>query len=175
MDVQIEPYRQKLVDTDRRLEADPNDEETRRFRLRLLKEINARELEMYRIKVDRMPTDMPARYELGVRLLRADKVEEAIKELQVGGNEPRVQWKCLLFLGHCFNKRKNWKLARRNFEEALQNLPSSEAEHKKELYWQLASGCAEAGDFQAAVDFGTELANLDWAYRDVGTLLGQWQ
>ena len=56
-----------------------------------------------------------------------------------------------------------------------QNLPGNEADVKKELYWQLASGCAEAGDLQAGIDYGSELANLDYSYRDVGTLLNQWQ
>lgn len=174
-DIEIEPFRHNLTITESRLEEAPNDEELRRIRVRLLKEINARELEMHRIKADRFPSDLTNRFELGVRLLRGGQIEEAIKELQAARTDPRVQWKCLLFLGHCFKARNNWKLARRNFEEGLQNVPTGEAEVRKELYWQLASGCAESGDFQAAVDFGTELANLDYGYRTIGELIDQWQ
>ena len=39
----------------------------------------------------------------------------------------------------------------------------------------LAQGCADAGDLQKAIDLGTDLANLDFGYRDIGKLLDEWQ
>jgi tetratricopeptide (TPR) repeat protein len=173
-DLEIEPFRQNLAITEERLNENP-DEELRRIRIRLLKEINTRELDLFRQKADRYPTDLSYRFEMGVRLLRAGQVDEAIKELQAARADPRQHWRCLLYLGHCFKTRNNWRLARRNFEEALQNLPPSEDAARKELYFQLASGCAEAGDMADAVNFGNELANLDFGYRDIGQLLDQWQ
>ena len=56
--------------------------------------------------------------------------------------------------------RNNWRLAERNFEEALRNLPAGEDATKKELLFQLAKGCADAGDLARAVEFALELANL---------------
>ena len=110
-----------------------------------------------------------------MRLLRGGQTDEAIRELQTARQEPRVQWRCLLYLGHSFKARNNWRLARRNFEEALQNVPAGEEAGRKEIYFQLASGCADAGDLEAAVNYGNELANLDFGYRDIGQLLDQWQ
>ena len=81
----------------------------------------------------------------------------------------------MLYLGYCFKSRKNWRLAQRNFEEALQNLPSGEEEFRKELLFLLAEGTAESGDLARAVEFGYELANLDFGYRDIGKLLDEWQ
>ena len=173
-DLEIEPFRQNLAITEERLQENPDDE-LRRIRVRLLKEINARELELYRIKVDRFPSELPNRFELGVRLLRAGQVEEAIRELQAARSDPKVHWKCLLYLGHCFKGRNNWKLARRNFDEALQNAPQGEEAARKELYYQLAQGCADAGELEDAINYATELANLDFSYRDIGTLLDEWQ
>src|SRR5207244_10790976 len=80
-DLEIEPFRQNLAITEQRLEENADDE-LRRIRVRLLKEINARELELYRMRAERYPTDMAHRLELGVRLLRAGQVDEAIRELQ---------------------------------------------------------------------------------------------
>src|SRR5262249_48009017 len=80
-----------------------------------------------------------------------------------------------LYLGHCFRSRHNWRLAKRNFEEALRHLPAGEDEVRKEVLFHLAQGSAEAGELAEAVDLGTELANLDFAYRDIGQLLDQWQ
>ncbi len=173
-DLEIEPFRQNLVITEERLQENPDDE-LRRIRIRLLKEINSREMELYRLKSDRYPTELAHRFELGVRLLRGGQVEEAIRELQTARSDPKLHWKSLLYLGHCFKSRNNWKLARRNFEEALQNMPQGEVAARKELYFQLAQGCADAGELGNAIEFATELTNLDFGYRDIGNLLDEWQ
>ncbi|HJT79059.1 MAG TPA: tetratricopeptide repeat protein [Gemmataceae bacterium] len=174
-DVQIEPFRRNLAVAEEKLRTHPNDEEVRKVRIRLLKEINTRELDLFRRKADRFPTEMNHRLELGVRLLRAGQVDEAIRELQAARTDPRQHWRALLYLGYCFKSRNNWRLAKRNYEEALQALPPAEDAVRKEVLFQLAQGSAEAGDFAAAVDLGMELANLDFAYRDIGQLLDGWQ
>ncbi len=174
-DLEIEPFRQNLLLTEEKLRSDEEDPELRKIRIRLLKEINTRELELYRLKSDRYPADMTYRFELGVRLLRAGQVDEAIKELQATRSDPRHQWRALLWLGHCFKTRNNWRLARRNFEEALHLLPLTEDAVRKDVLFQLASGSAETGDLQHAVDVAHELANLDFAYREIGRLLDEWQ
>ena len=45
---------------------------------------------------------------------------------------------------------------------------------RKELLYQLASGCAENGDLPRAVDLGHELANLDFNFKNIGKLLDEW-
>jgi tetratricopeptide (TPR) repeat protein len=174
-DLETEPFRRNLVLTDEKLRATPDDEELKKIRIRLLKEINTREMDLYRRKADRYPTEMAHRFELGVRLLRADQVEEAIRELQAARSDPRHHWKALLYLAHCFKRRSNWRLAKRNFEECLQNLPNTEENVRKEVLFQLAEGHAAAGDLPAAIDVAHELANLDFGYKGIGRLLDEWQ
>ena len=113
--------------------------------------------------------------ELGIRLAQADLMDEAIVELQQARREPRLLWKAAMHLGLCFKKRNNWRLAQRNFEEALTQVPASEEEGRKELLYQLATGSAEAGELQKAVDLGHDLANIDFGFRDIGKLLDEWQ
>jgi tetratricopeptide (TPR) repeat protein len=174
-DLEIEPFRRNLAVAEEKLKASPDDPELRKLRVRLRKEVNTRELELYRMKADRYPTEQGHRYEVGVRLLRAGQVDEAIRELQASRADPRHRWQSLLYLGHCFKARNNWRLAQRNFEEALQNLPSGETAARKDLLFLLAQGCAEAGDLGRAVDLAHELANEDFTYRDIGRLLDEWQ
>ena len=81
----------------------------------------------------------------------------------------------MLYLGYCFKNRNNWRLAQRNFEEALQTLPIGEDASRKELLFQLAQGAADSGDLSKAIDLAYELANLDFSYRDIGRLLDEWQ
>lgn len=181
---ELEPFRRNLALTEQKLEAiidgkpaspDENEAELRRIRVRLLKEINSRELDLFRLKSDRFPNDLTHRIELGLRLLRAGKTEEAITELQQARKDPRHLWRALLYLGFAFKTMHNWRLAQRNFEEALQQVPPNEETHRKEILYQLATGHAEAGDLTKALDLGHELANIDYVYKDIGRLLEEWQ
>lgn len=174
-DLGIEPFRRNLAIAEEKLRSASDDEELRKIRAKLLKEINSRELDLFRQKADRYPTEMGHRFELGVRLLRAGQTDEAIKELQASRTDPRHLWRSLLYLGYCFKARNNWRLAKRNFEEALSQLPPSEDEVRKDVLFQLASGSAEANDLPSAIEVGHELANLDYGYRDIGRLLHEWQ
>jgi tetratricopeptide (TPR) repeat protein len=174
-DLEIEPFRRNLALTEEKLQAAPEDPELRKIRVHLRKEINTRELELSRLKADRFPTEMGYRYEVGVRLLRAGQVDEAIQELQASRADPRHRWQSLLYLGHCFKARNNWRLAQRNYEDALQILPGGETAARKDLLFLLAQGSAETGDLTKAVDLAHELANEDFTYRDIGRLLDEWQ
>jgi hypothetical protein len=173
-DVDIEPFRRNLAIAEEKLKSEPDNADLRRLRTRLRKEINTRELELHRQKADRYPTEMSHRYEVGVRLLRAGQIDEAIRELQASRADPRHRWQSHLYLGHCFKARNNWRLAQRNFEDALKNLPAGETNNRKDILYELAVGCAEANDLSRAIDMGTELANIDFAYRDIGRLLDEW-
>jgi tetratricopeptide (TPR) repeat protein len=174
-DLDIEPFRRNLTIGEEKLKAEPDNAELRRLRSRLRKEINTRELELHRQKAERYPTEMSHRYEVGVRLLHAGQIDEAIRELQAARVDPRYRWQSLLALGLCFKARNNWRLAERNFEEALKNLPAGEMTHRKEILYELAVGCAGANDLSKAIDLATELANIDFSYRDIGRLLDEWQ
>ncbi len=174
-DLAIDPFRQDLAIAEERLRKKSNDKELQQVRDKLVKEINARELEYYRKRSDRVPTDIAARFEMGLRLMHVGQIEEAIKELQQIRNDPRHHAKALFYLGRCFQKHKNWRLAQRNFEEALQSFGSGEESLRKETMFHLAVGYASAGEINRAVDLGCELANLDFNYKNIGTLLDEWQ
>lgn len=175
VEMELEPFRDDLTQTEERLRQDPQNDKLQQIRQNLQKEITTRELELYRLKADRYPNELSHKLELGIRLLRVGQLDEAIKELQAARADARQSWKALWYLGHCFKSRNNWRLAKRNFEEARQLLPPDEAEAKKEILFQLAQGSADAGELAAALELGHELANLDFSYRDIGRRLDEWQ
>src|SRR5439155_9821907 len=116
-ELELEPFRKNLALAEEKLKSSPGDDELRKIRVRLLKEINTREIELYRMKGDRNPGELAHRLELGVRLLRAGQADEAIAELQQARKDARQQGKAAMYLGFCFKGRHNWRLAQRNFEE----------------------------------------------------------
>jgi len=174
-DLEIEPFRRDLALTEEKLRHKPEDKELQKIRSRLVQEINLRELDFFRQKTERYPTEMGHRYEMGLRLLRCGQVDEAIKELQAARSDPRLHGRALVYLGYCFKNRNNWRLAQRNFEEAMQHLPGNEEALRKEIMFQLAQGYADSGDLNRAIEQGYELANLDFSYHDIGKLIDEWQ
>ena len=175
LDLDIEPFRRDLGIAEEKLRKKPGDAEVQEIRSRLVKEINTRELDYYRRRSDRFPTDMGARFEMGIRLLRGGQVDEAITELQAVRNDPRHHGKAVFYLAMCFKARNNWKLAQRNFEEALQHLSENDSFLRKETTFLLATGYAETGELDRAIDVGCELANLDYTYKNIGALVEEWQ
>lgn len=174
-DLEIEPLRRALEETEEQIRTQPGDDKLARTREKILKKINTHELALYRQKADRDSGDRGHRLQLGIRLFRAGQVEEAITELQTARSDGRLQWQAQLYLGHCFKVRGNWPLARRNYDEALKGIPASEANQRKDLLFEMAQGYAEASDLERAVELALDLADLDYGYRGIGQLLEQWQ
>ncbi|MGE3803674.1 MAG: hypothetical protein AB7K24_03260 [Gemmataceae bacterium] len=174
-DLDIEPFRRDLAIAEGKLRHNPGDEALQKIRNQLDKEVNTRELDVFRKKADRQPTDKALRFEVGVRLLRAGQIDEAIRELQALRADPRYGWKAPMYLGYCFKVRNNWRLAERNFQDALQHIPPAEQDMRKEVLFELATGAAAAGDLAQAVDWAHELANLDFNYRQIDKHLEEWQ
>jgi tetratricopeptide (TPR) repeat protein len=186
-ELDLVPLRKNLEATESRikkLQANPEDEELldgpsledlNKTRAKLQKEILAREAEILRTRAERFPADLNHRLELGIRLLRLDKPDEAIAEFQHARRDDKLKARACLNLGHCFRRKKNDKLAERNYEDALQAaLPSEEAVRKEALY-QRAMIASEQGDLATAMSFGQELANLDFNYKNIGKLLEEWE
>jgi tetratricopeptide (TPR) repeat protein len=188
LEMDLEPLRRNLDIAEEKLReraakktADDDDEDgpslddLRKVRHRLLKEINSREIEIFRLRADRFPQELAHRLELGARLLKADQVDEAIVELQQARKDQKLLGKASMHLGFCFKKRNNPRLALRNFEDAMANVPATDEANRKEIIYQLAKAYAETGDFAKAIELGHDLANLDFAFRDIGKLLDEWQ
>jgi tetratricopeptide (TPR) repeat protein len=181
-EMDLDAYRRNLAIADKRLAAAEAGEEDarhtpddlRRIRNKLLKEITTREIDVLRLRADRFPNELTYRLDLGIKLAQADQLDEAIVELQQARKDPRLLWKAAMHLGLGFKKRNNWRLAQRNLEEALAQIPPNEEEGRKEILYQLAVGSAESGELQKAIDLGHDLANIDFGFRDIGKLLDDW-
>ena len=185
MELEVAPIRANLEQADARLKAvraagedpadGPTEEELAAHKHKLTKELAAREVEILRLKAERFPSDLQHRLELGQKLIKADQLDAAIAELQQVRRDDKLKGHAALLLGACFRKRNNWRLAQRNYEEALTALPAGDEHARKECLYQLAVGAADQGEPERALDLGHELAGMDFAYKGIGDLLEKWE
>jgi tetratricopeptide (TPR) repeat protein len=109
MDIDLGPIRKNLEHTETRLrklkdkfskeddekiEADDDELSERdliHLRSKLVNEINNREISIFRLKADRFPTEVNHNIELGMRLLKAELIDEAIAELQKARRDERYK------------------------------------------------------------------------------------
>ena len=185
LELDLAPFRKNLELTDAKLKAlkkagaddfeDASEDDLRVNRDKLAKEVLAREVDILRLRADRFPNDLGHRLELGAKLLKGGRIDDAISELQVARRDEKLKGRAAMYLGTCFRKRNNWRLAQRNFEEALAAIPANDESARKEVLFQLATGSAENNDLPRAVDLGHELANLDFGYKGIGTMLEDWE
>src|SRR5262249_7385529 len=146
-ELHLEPFRRDLAITERKLGEAAGNEGLLRIRQELRREINTRELELYRLLADRFPTQLVHRYEVGGRLLRAGQLDEAIEELRPVRGDERLRGAALLALGHGYRGRNNLRQAARHFEEAVANLPGDQADLRKEGLYELACCLAGMGEW----------------------------
>jgi tetratricopeptide (TPR) repeat protein len=116
MELELQPFRKNLEATEaklrelkaRQLEGEepdegPSEEDLLKIRAKLVKEITAREVDILRTRAERYPTELVHRLELGVRLLKAERFDEAIAELQQARRDEKLKGRAALYLGACFN------------------------------------------------------------------------
>src|SRR5262249_53983406 len=69
-----------------------------------------------RKRVERFPTDLAIRFEMGVLYFQAGRYAEAIKEFQKAKGNPHKSIASMNYLAQCFAKRKMFDLAAENLQ-----------------------------------------------------------
>ena len=124
-------------------------------------------VEEARQQVERNPTDLAFRCELGEQLVRAGNVTAAIPELQRAAASPSlVGVKAMSLLGQCFESKRVVNLAVKQYETARGRLPAMDA-LKKEVTYRVALVYERAGDRESYLARMTEIYEVDAGYQDV--------
>ena len=117
-------------------------------------------------RVEKFPTDLAIRFEMGVLYFQAGKVGEAIPELQKAKGNPHKRIPAMNVLGQCFAKRKMFDLAARQFQDAIKESPLFD-EEKKDLIYQLGSVLETMGKKAEAIEEFKKIYEVDSGFRDV--------
>lgn len=124
------------------------------------------EIDEYRKRVQAHPTELGLRYELGKALYDAEKIDEAIPELQKAKQDPRKKSEAGYYLGYCFVKKKMAKLAVNELNAARDGLFEMDG-IKKDITYLLGRIYEMAGKKDQALSEYSQIAEVDFGYKDV--------
>ncbi|HYR58628.1 MAG TPA: hypothetical protein VEO95_08370, partial [Chthoniobacteraceae bacterium] len=117
-------------------------------------------------RVERNPTDLQLRFELGERLLAAGQFNEAIPELQKARQSPNVRLRAMSLLGRCFVLKGMLDMAANNFKSAASEMLAMDTVKKDTLY-ELGLVYEKMGKKEDYLQCMKEIMESDYGYKDV--------
>jgi tetratricopeptide (TPR) repeat protein len=138
---------------------------------RMAAQANQAELEVYAARSARNPGNLLLQYELGLRCKRAGKHREAIQAFQAARDDVRHKAVVQLHLGECFQYIRQFRLALSSYEAAIDAADSMQPDTQKLALYRAGVLAADLGDRNKAEKYLTQLAGIDFAYRDVADRL----
>jgi tetratricopeptide (TPR) repeat protein len=119
-----------------------------------------------RNRVERNPTDLQLRFELGGHLLDAGRFREAVPELQRARQNPNARLKAMNLLGRCYGELGMLDLAMEQLEEASSEILSMGA-MKKEILYNLGLVYERLGGQEKSLNCMKQIYQADYGYKDV--------
>jgi tetratricopeptide (TPR) repeat protein len=117
-------------------------------------------------RVEKYPTDLGFRFELGRLLFEAGQISEAQKEFQKATANSNKRIAALGYLARCFARRKIYDLAASTLEDAIKEKQLFDDE-KKELIYDLGCMFESMGKKEDAINQFKLIYKVDTSYRDV--------
>jgi len=123
-------------------------------------------------RVERNPTDLQLRFELGEQLVRARQYTEAIQELQRAKQNPNARLKAMNLLGQCYTEKNMLDLAVKQFQEAAAEIVAMDAT-KKEILYKLGLVFERMGKKDDSLTCMKAIYEVDYGYLDVAQRVEQ--
>jgi tetratricopeptide (TPR) repeat protein len=121
-----------------------------------------------RKRVERNPTDLQFRFELGENLMNAGHFREALPELQRARQNPNARSRAMNALGRCYRELSMFDLAAKQLEEAAREIGTMDAT-KKEIVYNLGLVYEQMGDRAKSLGCMKQIYEADYGYKDVAT------
>jgi len=117
-------------------------------------------------RVERNPTDLQLRYELGEHLMNAGQSREALPELQRARQNPNVRLKAMNLIGLCYRELGMLDLAMKQLDDAAREILSMDA-MKKEIVYNLGLVYEQLGEREKSLNCMKQIYEADYGYKDV--------
>jgi len=125
-------------------------------------------IEEARKRVERNPTDLQFRFELGEHLMNAGHFREGLPELQRARQNPNARLKAMNALGRCYRELGMFDLAAKQLEEAAREIATMDAT-KKEIVYNLGLVYERMGKREKSLACMKQIYEADYGYKDVAT------
>src|ERR1700733_5339724 len=117
-------------------------------------------------RVEKYPTDLAIRFEMGQLYFQAEKFSEAIQELQKAQGNPHKRIVAMSLLAQSFARKKMFDIASRTLQNAIKEKIVFDDE-KKDLIYQLGCVLDDVGKKEEAVEQFKLIYETDIGYKDV--------
>ncbi len=166
-DCELELLRQNAAKAKELANNAPDDATKKQNSSAMASELISREIEVMSARVQRYPTNLQLKYELGRRFMRVKKWTLAIPLLQQASADSRMKAEVLLNLGKCFLQDNKRPLAQRQLEKAAPEIsPHDRPDLYCEVHYLLGYLFEDAGDVPKAEHHYTEVLQFDYNFRD---------
>jgi tetratricopeptide (TPR) repeat protein len=129
------------------------------------------EIKEYQRRAKVNPQELSLQLQLGIRLARAGRHQEAIAAFQQARNHPASRVEALHQAGLSFEATGVLKLAERNFQDALKAADPTDVNTLNALHYRLGRVAEAQGNTQDAEEHYNEVAANDYSYLDVAQRL----
>lgn len=168
-DLRIKQYDASIIQFEEYLVANPEAPEIETTKAQLgdiIKERAKLLLADAKTRVERNPTDLQVRFELGEIYVNTGLYKEAITELQKARQNPSVRLKAMNLLGRCYTERGMFDLAAETFSTAASEINQMDSV-KKEIVYNLGIVYEKMGQTEKSIDCMKQIYGIDASYRDV--------
>ena len=117
-------------------------------------------------QLDRNPTDLQVRFELGEHLVSGQRFREAVPELQRARQNPNARLKAMNLLGVCYRELGMLDLAMKQFEDAAKEILSMDP-MKKEIVYNLGIVYEKMREREKSLNCMKQIYEADYGYKDV--------
>jgi len=170
-DIRMAEFRRKIRQLNEQLEAEPDRQDLKAKRQKLVKEQNEFELKAFTERHKQYPTDLPIRYELGLRQYRNKDHDAAIVSFQTTTRDPKRRIPSLNMLGKCFFAKKLYREAQSQFENAIEQYELTDDPLAKELRYNLARTFEVQNKVDQAIEWYSVIVQQDYQYQDAAKRL----
>jgi tetratricopeptide (TPR) repeat protein len=129
------------------------------------------EIQEYRKRVERQPTEMGHHFSLGQKLYASGNIEAAASEFQQTMRDPRFKKPSYRLLGACFTRKKLPDLAIQQYEAFLKLTEDDMADDAKEVRYALARLQEDTGRREDAAGNFQRLVEVDLGFKDAADRL----
>lgn len=123
-------------------------------------------LGVFRGLVERYPNDYNYRFEFGVQLLAHNRVDDAVRELQLAQRSPKHRQSAMLYIGRAFSSGRKYDLAVETLTAAKAEIPVLN-DLKKDVIYELGLAYEKGGRSKEAIDEYKSIYMADSGFRDV--------